>query len=414
MGAGFGTLPSGTGSFGTQAVSDQVLSESVSISESLTPSVPFKVAAASSLSTTLVKLDFTGFVDIAHASNFDPANYTIAGLAIVSVNPFGATKSVILQTSTQLHSNYTLVVNSTPGLVQAVGGDQLDPLFDTATFLGDAVPVTFTAVAQSRRKVRLTFAQPMLFDAAFANPASFLLAGLTGEGITLEAIQQVDGSGLRFQLVLEEELVPFASYSLQVTSSVRSAAGDTVFPDVAMLQWKEVIPKPIRISIGQFSGEVAGGLLGTPAGQVFFSPALGVSAPNSVIQVDSVEVCTRASDVYRIPAIPDPSVLYTYPPPIGTSAVLGAAGGVLRASAHRLGLALMALSDLQAETVAAPTDSDVTGTLEEPIDITRAAFLNDGRWRTFPATGASLGAFRTADNQTPIGPGSTIGPFAIP
>ena len=411
MGAGFGALPAGTGSFGTQEVSDLLLSESVSVSESLTASVPFRVESATSLSKTLVKLDFSGFVDPDHPSNFDLANYTIAGLVVLNVDPLASSKSVLIQTSTQLHTTYTIDVNSTPGVVQGVGGDELDPLFDSTTFLGDATPATFTAVAQSRRKIRLTFSQPMLADSEFSSPANFLLSALTGDGVNLLSIEQI--SSTKAQIMLAEDLVPFAIYVLQITSAIHTVTGDSVYPDTATVQWQEVVPKPIRLEVSRFSGEVSGGLLGHPDGQIFFSPAFGLSAPNSVIQVDSASVCTQASDVYRIPSLPDPLVLYTFPAPIGTNAALGAAGGVLRASAARLGLATMVVSDVREDAFPAATDGPATGTLEEPIDITRASFLNDARWRISPGVGASLGAFRTADNQTPIGPGATVGPFAI-
>jgi hypothetical protein len=412
MGAGFGTLPAGTSPFGTQIL-DLLLSETATIAEALAVSVPFRVASAFSLSPTLVKLDFTGFVDPVHATNFLSSNYTISGLTVLSVDPLGSSKSVIVQTSPQLHTTYTIVVNSTAGQVQGVGGDQLNPLFNSTTFLGASSPATFTAVAQSRTKIRLNFSQPMLFDASF-NPANIILSSFAGDGILLDDITQVGSSGTKFEITLAEDLVPFVFYTLQVTASIRTQTGDFVFPDRNLVQWQEVIPRPIRVGIDSFSGEVTTGLLGQPAGQIFFSPAFGASVPNSVIQVDTASVCTRAYDIYTIPSLPDPQILYTFPAPSGTSAILGPSGGVLRAPADRLGLATMELSDLREETVPAPTDEPAEGLLVETINITRASFLNDSRWRIFPGVGASLGSFRTADNGTPIGPGPTVGPFSIP
>jgi hypothetical protein len=413
VGAGFGTLPAGTGSFGTQAVSDLIVSDSATIAEAVFVSVPFKVLTAVSLSTSLVKLDFSGFVDLDHATNFDTTNYTIAGLTVLNVDPFGSSKSVIIQTSTQSNITYTVVVNSTPGQIQGIGGDQLDPLFDSASFLGDVTPATFIAVAQSRRKIRLTFSQLMNVNAAFIDPTNYLIQGFDGSGINIDTIQQAGPDNTRAEILLAEDLVPFKYYTLQISVNVRTVTNEFIFPDRQLLQWKEVIPRPIRVEFDSFSGEVTGGLLGTPAGQVFFSPAFGTSVPNSVIQVDNVSVCTRAFDVYTMPSLPDPQILFTFPAPSGTSGLIGAAGGVLRASAYRLGLAVMNLSDAQEDTLLAPTDGTPEGLLEEPIDITRASFLNDDRWRIFPGTGASLGSFLTADNTTPIGPGPTVGPFPI-
>lgn len=411
--AGIGSLPFGTGSVGTGADASLVLEDHASIAEGLAVSAPFRVTNATSLSAALVKVDFSGLIDPDHASNFSTANYTIAGLTVLNVDPFGP-ESVILQTSDQSHISYTVVVNSTAGQIQSPAGDPLNPLHASATFQGNSTLATFVAVAQSRRKLRLTFSQAMLVDAAFIDPANYSVTRFDGSSILIDRIEQVGLDTTRAQVVLGEDLVPFEFYTLQVGASVRTVTNDNVFPDQQLLQLKEVIPRPIRLAGSGFSGEVRGGLLGSPDGQVFFSPAFGASVPNSVIQVESVSVCTRAYDVYAIPSLPDPVLLYTYPPPGGTSSTLGAAGGVLRASAYRLGLALMEVSDRRTETFAAAVDGPAEGLLEEPIDITRASFLNDARWRIFPGTGASLGAFRTADNLTPIGPGPTIGPFAIP
>lgn len=412
--AGFGTLPFGTGGFGSSTGDEEFVSESVSIVETLEVIAPFKVVTAVSLSPTLLKVDFTGFVDPNHASNFDVANYTIAGLTITNVDPYGVSKSIILQTSLQLAATYTVVLNATPGVIQGLDGDQLDPLYNTAQFLGAVSPATASAVAQSRRKIRLHFSEPMLFDAEFTDPANFLLSGFDGTGIDVDRIEQVGPDTTRAQLILGTDLTPFMHYSLQIDALVRTVTGKSIWPEDVPLHWIEAIPRPISVSLSAFSGEVTTGLLGAPEGQVFFSPAFGLSVPASVIQVDNVSVCTRAYDVYTIPSLPDPLILFTFPSPWGGSPRLGAGGGVLRASAARLGLAEMALSDLRQDAVPPPMDGPVEGLLQEPIDITRASFLNDARWRIFPGTGAALGAFHTADNLTPIGPGPTVGPFPIP
>src|SRR4051812_44329915 len=98
-GSGFGSLPIGTGEFGTNvSADDTVISETITVSDAVSAAVPFKVANAISLSASLVKVEFTGFPDPDHATNFDTANYTIPGLTVLNADPFGASKSVILQT----------------------------------------------------------------------------------------------------------------------------------------------------------------------------------------------------------------------------------------------------------------------------------------------------------------------------
>lgn len=274
---------------------------------------------------------------------------------------------------------------------------------------------TFTAVAQSTYKVRLTFSEPMTVNAALVNAANYQVTTLDGALVGVVTVAQVGTSATRLELILGDGLAPFIHYSLVVGVAVTTATGGGVAPRRGVFQWKDVVPRPIRIGLSRFSGQATGGLLSpTGAGQVFFSPAFGAPAANSVIEVESLTVCTRGYDVYTLPSIPDPVVLMTFPAPAGSSAVTGPAGGVLRASAHRLGLAEMRVSDVREDTVPAPVEGPAEGLLVEPIDITRASFLNDDRWSTFPATGASLGAFRTADNQTSIGPGPVSGAFPIP
>jgi hypothetical protein len=152
--------------------------------------------------------------------------------------------------------------------------------------------------------------------------------------------------------------------------------------------------------MSRFSGEVSGGLLGQPLGQIYFSPALETAIANSSVEVDEVSLCTRAWDQYTFPELPDPPILYTFS--VGETSVIG---NVLWAPAERLGLAQVILHDLRQETMPAAVDGPADATLVETIDITRASFLNDERWKLYDGGGATV--FSTADNLTPIGPGPT-------
>jgi hypothetical protein len=476
--------------------------------------VLFEVSTATSLSEVLVRVDFTATLDLTHAANFNPVNYTIAGLTVSDVDPSGNT-AVILRTSRQDQIPYVVVVNATSGRIQAIGADFLDPAHAEATFDGDPARASFAAAIQSRRKVQLRFSEAMQIDDAFVDPLNYQLSRLDGLASNIQRVEQTGPDDTRGQLILAEDLIPLAYYSLQVGVLVRSQAGRTIRPEGVLLQWKEAIPRPFRLRFGSFSGEAKGGLLGAPDGQIFFSPAFGANAANSVIEIDSVRVCTRAYDVYSIPSdlgaagIP----LFTFPAAAGASDLIGASPGpptrglvtvtlglldaqsfapgtlvahvigeplnrwrnrslvrtnhhqyvvsaefeselfgpaaraeagtlttivdqidewtdiinpasatpgvaqrmrsILWATAHRRGQAISSLADQREDGVLAPEDGTPEGLLVEPIDITRAAFLNDGRWGTFPGIDAALGAFRTADNQAPIGAGPTVGPFAI-
>lgn len=404
---GFGGGPWGGGPWGGSGGQDADLatvSELVVVSESLVVALPFDVVAAASLSATLLRVDFKGFV--APDAPGQNVLYTIPGLTVLEVKTLsGAPKSVILRTSTQLNISYTLTVD--PGL-QSQSGDAVGVVHNTAIFLGLAPTAFFTAVAQSRRKILLTFSEAVNLDVAFVSPTNYELASLKGEGLIVTAVQQTGPDNTRAHLTVATDLEANAYYSLKLHPNVRTLVGKFFLPDQVLFQWKEA-RGTIRIPITSFSGEVTTGLLGMPAGQAFFSPALGVSAANSTLQVDSVSVCTRAYDVYAMPGLPGAArALFTWPPPDGTTSEIGRSGGILNGPAHLLGHAVMALENRVADTLPEAVDGPATATLVETVDITRASFLNDDRWRTHPGTGATLGPFILADNLTYIGPGPTV------
>ncbi len=81
--------------------------------------------------------------------------------------------------------------------------------------------------------------------------------------------------------------------------------------------------------------------------------------------------------------------------------------GRLAATAERLGQARIIVHDLREDTLPTAVDGPADATLVETIDITTGGFLNDVRWETFPNATATLGAFTTANNLAPIGPGPT-------
>jgi len=266
---------------------------------------------------------------------------------------------------------------------------------------------SFYATAQSDRKVQLTFAVPMVVNAALTTPANYTVRDLVGNLIPVDSVHT---TGLlpisRVYLELGADLRAGGFYTVMVHSSVRTYADIPVYPPTVVFQWAEMAPptyeRPLTISTRDFSGEVSEGLLGQPLGQVFFSPALNSPIGDSVIQVDEVSVCTKAYDEYHFPELRDPPMLRTFsrgaPPSLLNEATIWT-------PAERQGLARMNLADSEADTLLPPISGPATSTMREPIDITRAAFLNDNRWQLF---GGTATVFITAENLTPIGPGPTI------
>jgi len=388
----------GTGGGGL--TSSDSLNEYLNLSESLGVDLPFTLKGAVSLHFDQVEVDFSHPVD--PTTGLNVANYSIPGLTLTGAIPhLTDPRSVVLNTSVQVPTTYTLTVSL---VVESTGGDLLVSGQNVADFAGVGVAPTFTAAARGTRKVGLTFSEAMLENADLTSPASYSVKTMFGVDVPVASVATAGPSPVSgVELTLGTDLAAGNYYAVTVEAGVKTLAWElSVYPDTQVFVWASdwVAGIPLVVGQGQFSGEVSGGLLGQPLGQIFFSPALETAASSSTLEVDSVSLCTRAYDEYQVPDLPDPRFLTTWSP--GQASVLG---DVLWAPAWRVGLAQVILHDLRTETMPAAVDGPADATLVETIDITRASFLNDERWKLYDGGGATV--FETADNLTPIGPGPT-------
>lgn len=370
----------------------------------------FQVTGVIPISSTLLEVQFSDSVNAGDPNTVSPSSYTIGELIINSVQlKEGTPSSVLLVTSAQQYQVYTLVVSIS---LQSAYNVALDPQANSATFTGYSTTPTFSASAQSRTKVQLAFVQPMLNNEFFTNPSSFTLTDLSGTAVPVTSVgaNTVGGSTMRCTLTLGSALSPGVPYSITVSSDIVTAAdGLQVYPKSSVIVWNEKL-LTLSISVSKFSGELRGGLFGNPNGLVFFSPSLTeVHAPNSSIQVDEVDVCTKAYDTYTFPSRLDPPVLFTH----GGGLVGNVAGSVLGptpspvvlfATFDRLGETHTSLSNKKQDTVATATDSRAIATLTQALDPTKVSYLNNTHWHLYNGAGA---AFITALNTAPIPPGPT-------
>lgn len=376
------------------------VSETIILTESATGVVPFGVVSAIALSPFSVRVFFTENIDPAFPPNFDPANYTIAGLTITAVAEAPTSDSLVLATSEQGPFIYTVVVSAN---VKAQSGGFIGPTNSTI-FAGWPIQPTFFATGQSRTRVQLTFSTAMLQNADYTNPASYTLTDMNAQVVPITAATAVGPTpNRRLALDLGAELVPGGYYVVTIVNPAVIALNTLpVVPNYDLFQWNEsprpIGTTPIFIRISDFTGEVSGGLLSQPAGQVFFSPSLEAPAPNSSIQVDEISVCTRAFDVYTPPGPLDPPPLYTFGEAV--TATLGNA--VLWAPFDKLLGASINLEDHPSDTLGPYSDGPATATLEEPLDITFLSLLNNSFWTLFDGVGTP---FITANNLAPIPPG---------
>jgi hypothetical protein len=405
---GFGSSSWGGGPWGGSSAASGLtpvaIVEAVTLTEGVTVTLPLRLVGVVSLGAYAIEAFFSHNLDFTYPALLSTSNYTAPGLTISAVTMGTTPKSVRIITSEQASLTYTLTATA----AVSTAGDPLGAAYHTASFSGINIQPTFFATAQSRTKITLNFSTAMLQNAAFGSASSYSVADLNGNAVAIVSatpsgpapIQQVT-------LALGAELDAGGYYVVTLVSLlVQTVGGLLVYPSTDMFQWAEAssstLVGPIQIAISSFSGEVSGGLLGQPLGQVFFSPALDVSAANSIIQVDEVSVCTRAYDVYTLPSIPDPNPLTTFGANQPYRTVLNRE--VLWASAARLGQARLDLADSQEETFLPPVEGVCTAVLHEVFDQTKVALLNVDNWVLFDGVGTS---FICADNSAPVGPGAT-------
>lgn len=266
---------------------------------------------------------------------------------------------------------------------------------------------TFYAVPIRNTRVRVIFSEPMQKNSALVNRMQYVVNDLTGASISVLSVTAEQASGVVSTLLdLGIALVSGRLYQIRVNSQIVSdAEGQPVQPNTQIIQWTER-ELSVEIPLQRFSGEVSGGLYGDEReAQVFFSPALEASAQGSVIQLDQVDVCTRADDKYILPPQLDafrPLMVHAYNEdgtlvPLGVPATTLNATDVLWVPGYRVDPSF-AVGWRLSETMPAVTESTTVTISTWPA--ARASILNDPSWKLYDNLGGSY--FITADNLTPL------------
>jgi len=386
----------GGGAWGNGAESspirDVIIDETLAITDAIIRTVPLRVTQAVPPSPFTVKVTFSDELNISYPPLIDPANYTIPGLTVTGVVVVSNTQVLLTTTPAQTNILYTVTVAQ----AESAMGDLLGP-DNSAIFLGFSVSPSFVAGAESPTKIELVFSNTMLVNGAFTNPANYTLTRVTGSvPITILSVTPSGPTPIRrATLLIDTPLISKEYYAIVVSDNVRTILDLSLDPDTEIFQWADLTrPRnglPLEIPIKDFSGEVTGGILGDPDGQVFFTPAYDTVTADSTIELEELSVCTRAYDEYHFPNPPDPPPLFTFSP--GRNSGLVGPTNVLWAPAPRLGQAKLNLRDRHDDVFNPPiynnvsgmlespiADTPATAVLEEPIDITKASFLNDPRW----------------------------------
>lgn len=380
----------------------------------------YGIELAMALSATEVRVRYTDLFDPTYPPLLDPSNYAITGdtlTAVISV-ALETAQSVVLTTSPLLSLPYTVTILAAKGL----HGQPLDPGLDSADFEGAAASPNFYAVGTRKDRVRVVFSIPMQANAALSSPASYSLTAMGGGVLTIASVSLEQVSNIRsvvLKLDPDTTMDDEGHYKVVIVGNVRDAAHSQV-PDPlhALFQWN-ARPLVAQIPLSYFSG--FGDIPGIPPSvvswvqsQVFFSPALQTPVGNSIMQVDEVDVCTRASDVYEIPPqVETTTVLHTHGAGVVPTLydtvlnrdVLWADFGIVKEASFGLGVE-------RAETFLPPEDY-CTVTLTQQSD-SRVSLLNNPTWRTFdgqpevPTTAPSPSLyFRTFDVYSSFTPVTT-------
>lgn len=380
-------------------------SETLNLSEGLDIWLPLWVQAAIVTSPWGLIVEFSHNLDPAYPPHLNVSNYSISPPLVVAGAFAGpAANQIRLETSEQAATSYTLIVSN----ARALTGDTLDPARDTVLFFGFPIAPNYFATAQSRTKVMLTFSATLEINVAVTEPTNYTITDIDGTPVTVDSatVNQTQSEPMWVTLELGANLTPGGYYVCTLDPAIINTGGSPYSPLTDVFQYIER-ERQYDVPISAFSGEVSGGLLGQPLGQVFFSPALEglTSTPaTSTIQVDSVSVCTRAYDVYEFPEIPDPEPLMTFGAGAYNSSVLNDTDNVLFATADRLGLAHVNLSDHPEDTWGGAADGPCDATLQETFDQSRVALLNVDDWVLYDGVNPP---FICADNLTPIPAGTT-------
>ncbi len=375
----------------------------------------FDVLSAVALNSTTIEVTFSQSAQVGGATIL-PGSYSIPGLVVHQVIQASLTVVWLIVTN-MVVIEYTLTVSD-------VLSESSHPLSETvATFFGLPPEPQASATAQSTTKVQIVFSNEMLNNFALTHPANYVVSDLNGNAITVNSVEAngVDSIITRVTLVLASALAASLPYTVTIAASVHSIDGVSVSPLVCRFEWTQY-PATRSANISSFSGELRGGIFGNPEGQVFFSPSYTLSpVGGTVLQVESVSVCTKAYDQYLFPALPDPSVFCTY----GGSqpGILNDRSFGLWANFYQLGEAKHSLSDAQEDTYDPPVDGTCVAVLSEPLDTSKISLLTNSHWKLFDGTFSVDGggahvidptSFKTADVSAPIGPGTTTTTTLVP
>lgn len=344
---------------------------------------PYGIESAISLSNTLVRVRYTAMFNPAFLPLITAANYTISPPLTVFSAIIESAQSVLLTVSPMDAVLYTVTISDALGYFN----QPLSPFLTEATFLGLTVSPTFFAVGTRDDRVRLVFTQAMLNNSALTDSTYYLVEDLDGNTVVVSSVTAEQTSSIRSVILhMSSALVTTKFYKVTVQTGVETETFLELSPNHDIFQWVDSV-LTTTVPIGEFTGELTGGLLGDHNGLVFFSPALELPAADSIIDVDDVDVCTKAFDEYHFPQPIDPAPIMTYSPGLVNGVVttgivtgLNTSGFVLWGAFPRLSDAKIDFGYTNEDSVDPFMDSLQSVTLLETWPAGLVGILNNSDW----------------------------------
>ena len=363
------------------------------------------VAFAAAINGTHVQVVFTETLDPTFSTILLPSNYLIApSLTVLSVEIVSGNE-VILTTSPQTNILYTVTVVAARSLYNTF----LNPLQNSATFTGFPLGLGYFALATSSTRVRAVFTTTMLNDANLSNPANYSITDFSGNALTLVSAEPEQSiHPVSVLLTLSAPLNEGSFYVCNVFSNIHTETGLNVLPPTSVFQWIATV-KQVSVPLSRFTGEVMGPPFGNPAGLVYFSPALNVDTPNSIIQIEEVSVCTTAYDTYCPPKSQGtakvPLFTFSLNEPSPDPYLLNQC--VLWAPFPKLSDVMLDLADTEEDFFQPPVDTSCSILMKQQYALGYVSLLNDPAWYIFDNKhGTSVPpTFILANNLSPIPPG---------
>jgi len=383
----------GTGHFGQDSYGDSPYGGAVPL---------YGIGEVQVISDTLLRVVYTSYFDTGFAPLTDASNYSLTPSTSIYSVTVESPYTLILNVAPLSGGQYTLTV--TQGLGYYNEPLDLSLASFTFTIAAGASGVVIHAIAD--RRVRIQFPLPMDLNAQYLNPASYQISTLSPSApisILTVTSEQITAPYRSIILGLDQDMRDERQYLVSIGAGIQTLTALDMSGDTIFTRSENHLQTSVRVRDLQPGTHP----LLPPGNQIFFSPALEVSAPNSVIQIESVAVCSQVEDSYRFPSQGATATgLKTFGPSLLNQ-------GRLTPRRHSPEISI-GVAVTSSETVSAPSEALPIGSMTETHPVSIGSLLNQTAWKMYHPSNAPTVHFRISNNLAPAPPPVTTPVTIIP